>query len=195
MWRSVKRWARAVAVSAGIAVVLTVSVRVMNRPPDEAPPTFNGGASIGFPLEPGGNALRDYYSYYMPFIDPVPLGRPVAMIGDPGLGAWLRVDPGPALGAYIVQVRNIGAEPVDGSFSTGGAWLESDDGERFYPPKVRLLSSGTVSPAAIGSGAEVLLELSFTVPAHVRPARLLLSLQLGQFGPYAQWDLPAPAGR
>ena len=57
---------------------------------------------------------------------------------------------------------------------------------------MRLLSSGTVSPAAIGSGAEVLLELTFTVPAQVRPARLLLSLQLGLYAPYAQWDLPPP---
>ena len=136
-----------------------------------------------------------YLRQHAPFMDPVPLGRPVAVNGDPGLTAILRADPGPGPTAFIVLVTNIGDKPIDGSFSSGGAWLESDQGKRFYPPQVRLLSSGSVSPAAIGSRAEILLELVFTVPANVRPVRLLLSLKLGLYYPYAQWDLPLPSSK
>jgi hypothetical protein len=193
MWQRMTSRARAAAVLAGIAAVLTASVVVMNRPTEEAVPSFLPPAN-GLALDFSKYPFDAYHRQYVPFIDPVPLGSPVAVNGDPGVGALLRADPGPGPAAYIVQIRNIGAVPVDGSFSTGGAWLETDEGERFYPPKVRLLSSGTVPPAAIASGAEVLLELTFTMPAQARPARLLLSLQLGLYSPYALWDLPPPTG-
>ncbi|MEV8510208.1 hypothetical protein AB0368_36005 [Actinoplanes sp. NPDC051475] len=139
------------------------------------------------------DAVNEYFRQHVPFIDPVPLSDPVAVTGDPGLAALLRAGPGAGPTAFTVLIENTGDKPIDGSFSSGGAWLESERGERFYPPQVRLLSSGSVSPAAIGSRAEVLLELVFTMPAHVRPARLILSLELGLYYPYAQWDLPLPS--
>jgi hypothetical protein len=178
----------------GIAAVLGALVVVVNQLPGAPPPVHVAGPVDVDKLPPAsGNraAINEYFSQHVPFMDPVPLGKPVAVSGDPGLAAILQASPGPGPTAFIVLITNIRGKPIDGSFSSGGAWLESGLGERFYPPQVRLLSFGNVPPAAIGSRAEVLVELVFTVPARVRPARLILSLRLGSYYPNAQWDLPS----
>lgn len=189
-------WPRAAAALGGIAAVLGALVVVTNRIPEAPPPAYVAPpAYANQRIRLNEDAVNEYFRQHVPFIDPVPLGNPVATTGDPGLAALLRAGPGTGPTAFTVLVENIGNKPIDGSFSSGGAWLESEQGERFYPPQVRLLSSGSVSPAAIGSGAEILLELVFTIPEHVQPARLILSLKLGLYYPYAQWDLPLPSSK
>jgi hypothetical protein len=184
--------ARALAAVLGVAVVLIALVMVTNRLRDDRPAAPVTEPITGAPLHPG-ESVDDYRDRIAPFFDPVPLGRPVTVTGNVGFAARLQAagaDDG-ATTAFVVQIQNIGREPFDGSFAKGGAWLESGEGERYYPPKVRVLATQGRSPAAIDPTAEAYLELTFTVPAGVRPAKLLLSLRLGGYYPYAQWTLPS----
>lgn len=172
-------------------MALVALVVAANRRSDAQPTTNVVGSADMSQLYAGAyRSADDYYRQYEPFVAPVPLGDPVPVEGNRGHAAVLQADPGPGPAAFIVLVRNVGVTPIAISFSYGGARLDSDQGEKFYSPQVRRLSSGTVSPAAIGPRAEILLEIVFTVPARIRPARLILSLRLGLYQPHAQWDLP-----
>jgi hypothetical protein len=140
------------------------------------------------PAEINPKAFDDYFREHTPFLGPVPLGDALTMTGDIGLMARLQVVRGNDAASYTVRIQNLGTKPFDGSFSNGGAWLDTDQG-RFYPPEVQTLPIGTASPSAIGPDTEANLVLTFKIPAQAKPAGLVLSLRLGQYYPNAQWSI------
>src|SRR5690242_6911898 len=79
------------------------------------------------PAQLNQRAIDDYFREHMPFIGPVPLGTALTMTGDVGLMARLQVGRGSEAASYTVRIRNEGSSaPIDGSFSVGGAWLDTD---------------------------------------------------------------------
>lgn len=198
MWRSVTtkgRWGRAAAVLVAIASVLVALVVVTNQLLSDRrrQDVVNGlvDRSNVQPAEIDQQALEDEIGRLMPVVGPVPLGGILTVTGDPGLVAVLQAGLGNAAGvaSYTVRIKNVGTKSFDGSFSTGGAWLDTEDGGTLYPPVVRTLTTGSASPSTIGPATEADLVLVFNVPTQVRPTRLRLSLRLGQIYPTAEWNL------
>ncbi|XVV14808.1 hypothetical protein ACQP2X_10895 [Actinoplanes sp. CA-131856] len=184
-------WVRTAAAIVGVTTAAIVVSWAANWRPETRPPDY-----VARPIHVDPSATQTFrnpvedLAPYARLIDPVPLGGSVVVSGEPGRAALLQADPGPGPATFIVLVRNIGDQPVDGSFSSGGAGLTTDQRETFPLSGIRVLSSGTVSPTAIEPRAELLLELTFAAPTDVRPTQLALSLAFGQYHPSAQWDLP-----
>ncbi|MET8153593.1 hypothetical protein ACIBSW_06230 [Actinoplanes sp. NPDC049668] len=180
-------WPRVIAVLLGIAAILVALVVVTNRYGQE-----RGAADINRradgPGEFGTDLLARDIVERSPFVGSVPLGEELTMRGDSGFMARVRVLRGIDAASYTVWVRNGGTEPFDGSFSTGGAVLFTDQ-HKLLRPEVRTLSTGTAEPSAIGSDGEADLALTFKIPAQERPSSLVLTLHLGQYNPHALWTL------
>ncbi|WP_412747381.1 hypothetical protein [Krasilnikovia sp. M28-CT-15] len=181
---------------AGFAMMLMVaSVVVKNRREEQMAQSYRAAlaksnvlAEDPLAAKDARRAADDLIRKYAPFVGPVALGEVLAVTGDFGFTARLRVVPGNDAASYTVRIQNGGTKPFDGSFSKGGAWLDTDHG-RFYPPTVRILPTGTAAPSAIGPNTEANLALTFKIPAQARPTGLVLSLRLGKYYPNAQWTL------
>ena len=137
MWRSVTtkgRWGRAAAVLVAIASVLVALVVVTNQLLSDRrrQDVVNGlvDRSNVQPAEIDQQALEDEIGRLMPVVGPVPLGGILTVTGDPGLVAVLQAGLGNAAGvaSYTVRIKSVGTKSFDGSFSTGGAWLDTEDG-------------------------------------------------------------------
>jgi hypothetical protein len=178
------RWPRAVAALAGIALVLVSSVVVANRLSTRRP-LYVADESNVLTVETNPLDIPDYVL----FVGPVSLGNALTVWGDTGFWARLQAVRANGVASYTVRIQNTGSEPIDGSFTTGGAWLDTEDGTRFYPPEVRTLPTSTAPPNRIVAGTESDLILTFKVPAQARPTRLVLPLRLGEYLPNAQWTL------
>ena len=186
---------RPVAVLAGVAAVLVALVGGTNRLEDlkrleKQRQAAYAESVVGqvHPVEINQEVLNKYFREHVPFLGPVPLGEALTLTGDVGLMAQVRVVRGNGAASYTVRIQNLGITSFDGSFSSGGAWLDTDQG-RFYPPEVRTLPSGTAPPASIARHTEADVVLTFKIPPRATPARLVLSLRLGQYVPNAQWTL------
>jgi hypothetical protein len=186
-------WARTVGVLAGIAALLSMLVIVTNRLPDQRRTDVDDRSAARSTYPPSlleHQAIDDYIDTHSPFLDPVPLGEAVTMTGDPGFSARLQADhvEGAGMATYTLRIQNAGTQPFDGSFSKGGAWLEMNDGKRYYPPDVSNLN-GWFAPSRVDPGTESELTLTFDIPVQAHPAILILCLRLGKMYPYAQWTL------
>ncbi|MFC3385341.1 hypothetical protein [Couchioplanes azureus] len=190
------------AVLAGITALLVMLVVVTNglleqRQRDDADRPVYGNLRDYLNKQ----AIADYVDQRHPYLDPVSLGEELTMTGDPGYAARLHATRGNDAdpGSYAVRLQNVGTEPFDGSFARGCAWLDTDDGKRFYPPEVRTLMTGSTPPATVHPGVESDIVLTFKVPAQARPVRLILCLRLGKTHPTVQWcmtpDRPAEKPR
>jgi hypothetical protein len=182
------------AVLAGIAALLSMLVVVTTRLTEQKlidadDSSFSG--STNYTEHVNQEAINDYIRKHDPLLEPVPLGEVVTMTGDSGFGARLQATRADAadVASFTVRIQNLGTEPIDGSFSNGCAWLEMDDGERYYPPGVRSLMTGRSPSYMIDPNADSKLSLTFKIPTPARPARLILCLELGHYYPNAQWVL------
>ena len=188
-------WARTLAVLAGIAALLGILVVATNRLADQRRISAADHDASGSPYAPGlpelnHTAIDEYIRTHNPWLTPVPPGGAVTMTGDPGYSAQLQADRVESAGVstYTLRIQNTGTHPFDGSFSEGCAWLEMDDGKRYYPPDVSNLN-GWFVPSTVDPGTESKLVLTFDLPAQARPATLILCLRLGKYHPTAQWTL------
>ncbi|WP_106324183.1 hypothetical protein [Actinoplanes italicus] len=179
-----------IAALLGILIVATPQLTDQRRIDADDDRDLSGSAYTATKNKLNHAAIDEHVRTHYPWLAPVYLGEAVTMTGDPGFSAWLQADlvNGTGGATYTLRIQNTGTEPFDGSFSEGCAWLEMDDGKRYYPPDVSNFN-GWFVPSAVDPDTESKIALTFKFPAHERPASLILCLRLGKIHPTAQWSL------
>jgi hypothetical protein len=191
-------WARVVLVLCAIAGVLAAPIVIIHRTSERAKAEKQRIADehvAPFPtMTVDPQSFYNYFRSHASVVGPVSLGDAVTLTGGPGFQAQFVAVQGNDAGtvSYLIHVRNAGTRSFDGSLKIG-VWLATADGGRLSPSKVRIPGLWIWSKSMIAPGHGTDRVVDFSVPAGAQPARLEITIELGDYVPTATWNVgPGP---